>query len=314
MTKMSFTQRTRCPWCDSQSMQMLCEVSYDESGIQQHLRSFYERQGRFESDLLHGEIFTLVVCQSCQLVFQRDIPDMEFMKKLYSVWIDPVKSYDVYDRYRTFDYYAGRAEGIISIGKLFKSPPWETKIIDYSMGWGQWARIAASLGFQVFGTEFVQEKKEHAVSLGIHVLEEDHIPIQSFDLVHADQVLEHVPDPAATFTKLCELVRPGGFLSIGVPYGDDIRQRLQPLDWSAAGYSPQSLMPVRPLEHINCFNRNLLNKALLDKGFRVVTTERGKILSRIYKNTRRAAGLRLRKLLGKQKPPLTIDFLAQRKE
>ena len=42
------------------------------------------------------------------------------------------------------------------------------------------------------------------------------------------------------------------------PDGGDIKRRLAVLDWSAPKDSPDSLNPVSPLEHINCFSGHSL--------------------------------------------------------
>lgn len=312
MNKRHFAIRSCCPWCGSGKVTTALDLSYEDIGLRGYLRGFYERQGMFEQSYLEGVTYAIDECLACSMIYQRNIPNPDFMQRLYGVWIDPVKSFEVYEHRRPFDYYAGRAENILRTGSLFGQPPHETRILDYSMGWGQWARIAAALGFRVFGTEYIKAKRDHAEALGITVIDEAKLDRHRFDLVHADQVLEHVPDPARTLERLCRLVVPGGLLSIGVPYGGGMQRRLAHLDWSAAAGSPDSMMPIRPLEHINSFQRHMLQKRVEEYGFAEIDPAGRSIGGRIYRRTRSLAGRVVRYVRRIDRLPLTIDILAHR--
>ena len=53
-----------------------------------------------------------------------------------------------------------------------------------------------------------------------------------------------------------------GILKISVPTANDIDRRLKIMDWESPKHSKNSLNPVAPLEHINCFRRSsILNMA-----------------------------------------------------
>jgi SAM-dependent methyltransferase len=305
-------RRNQCPWCGSSNGSLLREVSYQDAELHAFLKAFYQAQGCYEDELLYNAFFVLMACQKCSLVYQRDIPNLELMNRLYRVWIDPVKSFDLYDRRKSLGYYETLFGGIREICRFLGKDPVDTRVLDYSMGWGHWARLAAGMGLDVFGTEFTEEKRTYARRFGIGVLDEDGLRQRSFDLVNLEQVLEHVPDPADTLEKLCSVVRPGGLICIGVPYGDDIIRRLVRLDWAADKHSPCSLMPVQPLEHINCFNRGTLLERLHSLGFKEIRLPVQSRAERIMRECRRSAGRIGRKLLRLQRPPLTINLLAQR--
>jgi len=56
-----------------------------------------------------------------------------------------------------------------------------------------------------------------------------------FDLVVCTEVLEHVPDPVASFELLSRLVKPNGYILITVPFNSMMHQAPH---WYAAGLSP----------------------------------------------------------------------------
>lgn len=71
-------------------------------------------------------------------------------------------------------------------------------------------------------------------------------------------------------------------------------------------------MPVQPLEHINCFNRDSLVERLRDLGFREVDVIDKTAIKKMAKNMERKAGRLMRAVLNKRRPPLTINIVAQR--
>ena len=266
----------------------------------------------FEADLIADGYYRLAECSGCGLVYQVEAPDSRLAERLYGVWIDPAKSFEVYERRKSIGYYEGRVDRILAVVKWLDKDPCDLRVLDYSMGWGQWARIGAALGLGMCGTEYTEAKREHARRMGVEVIEESDLAPASFDWVNADQVLEHVPDSREVFQRLCGLVRVGGVLSLSVPYGDDIQRRIERLDWGAGKHSLFSLMPVQPLEHLNCFNRAMLDAALAEAGFRRIDLDRAGPFYRVYRSGRALAGRVVRRALGRERPPLTIDLLAVR--
>ncbi len=309
----ALSSRTACPWCGIQNGVEYCNESFLSKNIADALSRLYERQGQVELDLVAKGRFRLKACGGCGLVYQVEIPTERFAERLYNVWIDPHKCFEVHERRKSINYYEGRVIKAISIVKLFKADTCDLRVLDYSMGWAQFAIICKSLGLNISGTEYTEEKRAYARRFGIDVADEHDLLEGSFDWVNADQVLEHVPEPRALFDRLCGWVRPGGILSLSVPYGDDILQRVATLRWEAEKTSPYSLMPVQPLEHINCFRRQILSSALLERGFQEVQVDQLSLMEGVYRDTRRAAGRLVRSLMGRRRPPITIDIVAMKR-
>lgn len=79
------------------------------------------------------------------------------------------------------------------------------------------------------------------------------IPRHQFDVIYANQVFEHIPNPLETLNHLKSGLAPGGVIKIAVPRPRNIERVLKVMDWKAPKYSKNSLNDVAPLEHINCF-------------------------------------------------------------
>lgn len=96
------------------------------------------------------------------------------------------------------------------------------RLLDFGCGWGFFLEDAREAGWQVRGLEPLPGHGVHARgALGLDVvtdtLRPDSFPPESFDVVTAFQVFEHLPDPGAELTKLHGLLRPGGLVVIEVP-------------------------------------------------------------------------------------------------
>ena len=127
------------------------------------------------------------------------------------------------------------------------------------MGWGHWLLAARALGMQAYGLELSQERRRYAASLGLRVLEQ--VDDQSMHMVNAEQVLEHVPEPAALLRAMHNWLKPSGLLRVAVPNGQALQARL------AEGRWLPNYMPSIPLEHINVFTPASLRQMAVRCGF-----------------------------------------------
>jgi 2-polyprenyl-3-methyl-5-hydroxy-6-metoxy-1,4-benzoquinol methylase len=230
----------------------------DQPPVDLFLKEFYQESGVIDLGLLKNAVFSLRECAHCGLVFQEHIPNDSLMEILYEKWIDPSISYATHAKNDGLRRHAIYAQEILQvIGYFHRNPP-EIACLDFGMGWGKWAQMARAFGCQCDGCELSPARIAHAQANGITVIRWEEIPRKQYDFINADQVLEHLPDPLGTLRHLVSALKPSGLIHISVPDGSDIKRRLAIMDWSAPKGSKNSLNPVSPLEHINCFPRRSL--------------------------------------------------------
>jgi 2-polyprenyl-3-methyl-5-hydroxy-6-metoxy-1,4-benzoquinol methylase len=97
------------------------------------------------------------------------------------------------------------------------------------------------------------------------------LPAAGFDLILCSEVVEHIPDSAAAFRGMFELLRPGGFLLLSTP------QRFSPLELaSKVAFLPGVVQVVRWIYgepilkqgHINLMTERTVREQLEAAGFR----------------------------------------------
>lgn len=256
-----FRLRQSCPLCEAQESKTLCELAYGEPPMAAFLENFY--QHRIPPQALRAESYRVVSCSHCGFIYQDRILDADGMRTLYQDWIDNARSLR---KKRTagaslFRQYAGQIQTLMH---LLPGDPGQMRILEYGMGWGYWSRMAQAHGLDVSGYELASERREYARALGVKVLAELPPPGACFDCVYANQVFEHLPDPAASLQELCARLAPEGLVYLRVPDGRGVAERLARHGWSPG------LDAIHPLEHINCFTRKTLIELAAGAGLRPV--------------------------------------------
>lgn len=284
-----FIERQSCPCCDCSINSEIYRASYTEPPISVSLDEFYSPQGCIEFEYLERQEYFVCECNQCGLLYQREIPDDFLMKKLYDKWIDPEKILNGIEKNRSIGYFASISDEIIRIMRYFNVPPRELSFLDYSMGWGHWCRVAQSFGCGVHGTEFSSARLEYAKRTGVKTVEYDELPHNYYDFINTEQVFEHLPNPQTVLSRLKKCLKPNGLLKISVPNGANIKQKLKKSDWKAKKESSNSLNPIAPLEHVNCFNKENLIQFARGLDFTPIDIEKEKGINVMLKRTK--AGL-----------------------
>lgn len=113
--------------------------------------------------------------------------------------------------------------------------PAGSRALDYGCGSGFFVR---RLGrhFEVSGFDISPEARrltrQHAGDVPLYGAA-DEVPSESFHLVTALHVLEHIPDPSLAIDAIFKWLRPGGALFAVVPNPDGWGHRLKKADWFA---------------------------------------------------------------------------------
>ena len=254
----AFAVRNKCPACHTQAAYELYATSLTSPPLSDYLESFYAPQGGIELAELEGGEYVLLECTGCGLVFQRNVLSDALMHRLYEAWIDPVRSLAIYEAETGVSHVLAQVRQIADLIGFINRQPSQIKALDYGMGWGHWCQLAMAFGMTVYGHELSPSKVVSAAGKGINNLSPQELSGQTFDFINADQVFEHLPDPLETLKMLAQSLKQDGLIRIGVPDGWNIKRRLKSANWQVAKQAHNSLNPVAPLEHINCFNHHAL--------------------------------------------------------
>lgn len=101
------------------------------------------------------------------------------------------------------------------------APP-RRRLLDIGSGPGFFLQTAMQMGWHAKGIEPSRQAAAFARSLGVEVVEGFFAPdtaltLGRFDVVHLNNVLEHLPDPVSTLKVAYSVLDPGGLLCINVP-------------------------------------------------------------------------------------------------
>lgn len=247
-------QRTSCPICGEISGKSLLSLPYSDARIFRYLSSHYA--GRWQPERLNGHFYTVVLCRTCGLIYQKTIPNGPLLKDIYDTWIPGEAKDRLRKRYTLEDYVylASQVHWLILNAGM---RPSELKVLDFGMGWAEWTNMARAYGCNAFGAELSEERIAHAKAIGIPIVDWESIPGSGFDFINTEQVFEHLIDPVGVLKHLVSGLGRGGLIKISVPDGSRVRSLISGLD-RIDKFKQGILMPVHPLEHINCFRHQSL--------------------------------------------------------
>ena len=278
-----FTTRRNCPGCGSNHTYTLFARPYAEPALRRALETFYAEVGRLDYEALLGADYVVQACPGCSLVFQRDIPDDLLLEKLYAEWISSGKSFERFHAHVSEARQREMARKLALSLSLSESSDSRPQVLDYGCGWGEWGRAALAAGAECWGTELSHTRREACVRAGIRVVSETELPPNTFDVINADQVLEHLPAPAATLALLKAKLRPGGVIRFAVPNGWNVESALRRFDRELRRPRLGGLNPIAPLEHLNCFTARSLARLAESAGLiRVIPPRRMLLRSMLW--------------------------------
>ncbi len=261
-----FYQREACPCCLSGEFKVLCDLPYTDPPIRDYLDAFYSAQGGVEFDCLEGGRYILNECGDCGLIYQKEAPDEHLSTRLYEHWIDPEIVFRTVEIKRDVLYFERMAKEIANVIRFFNVPPGRLEFLDFGMGWGHWCRVAKGFGCNARGMEISNARIEYARASGVEVIRRADLKRRAFDFINTEHVFEHLDAPLEVLMELKGALKPGGVIKINAPNGADIKRRLGIWDWTLPDRHRNSLNPVAPLEHLNCFNHAALCKMAAKAG------------------------------------------------
>jgi hypothetical protein len=142
----------------------------------------------------------------------------------------------------------------------------EPLLLDYGSGRGRWALAAVAEGFRVVAYEPSVERGGEADPPFHLVHSESELAGLKFDVIQLEQVLEHVPDPFQTLTRLKIYCQPHTLIRITVP--NILRDSFGPSIWETWPFDGESPHVLAPFEHLHGFTPISLNKLIRRAGYK----------------------------------------------
>jgi len=139
---------------------------------------------------------------------------------------------------------------LLAMGSENANPP---RILDIGCATGALLASLRDRGWACTGAELCDPSAEYARKVrGLDVrsdpIERVELPENSFDVVHASHLIEHLNDPRSFVRTVRRLLRPAGTLLVSTPNIDGFQARLFGSAWRSAIFDHQYLFSQRTLE------------------------------------------------------------------
>ncbi|PKK89710.1 MAG: hypothetical protein CVV64_12965 [Candidatus Wallbacteria bacterium HGW-Wallbacteria-1] len=226
--------------------------------------------GQYASWAIRGDGKSVVRCRKCGLMRLEIFPEPDEIAKWYSdegYYSDSdIYGYDssyleyVENRYNDENSWPFKLHEHI-VGKGWISP--KGKLLDIGCGAGLFSGCLKKLGWAVQGVDMNPLSAEMASEYGLPVkvcaFENSGFSSDEFDLINANDFIEHVTSPDEIFSEMERILKKGGVLLLSTMNGD--RSILRRSNWSCFQSS---------YEHLWFFNGRSLRKISERHGFEVL--------------------------------------------
>lgn len=213
--------------------------------------------------------YDVIVCKTCGFAHIVPLPSAEDMTEAYR---------EEYYKDQKPDYLAEAAEDqewaelmqkdrLAAFARLVG--PERRRLLDIGSGPGFFLKTAQAEGWQAKGIEPSRQAGAFARSMGVDVVDgffssQTAPELGRFDVVHLNNVLEHLSDPAEIIRLAADVLDPGGLICVNVPNEFTPIQQAGRLRVGAAQWW------VAPPHHINYFDFASLSALVERYGLHVV--------------------------------------------
>jgi SAM-dependent methyltransferase len=217
--------------------------------------------------------FELARCGQCGLLYVRNPPSDEQRANLYSfeagyhaeLVSDPIST----------DFHAQEAQRNLHVLLPHASAG---RLLDIGCSTGLFLKAAKERGWAGQGLEYSPDssriaREVHGMDVKTGELKAGTYPPSSFDIVTLWDVIEHVPDPAATLAQVSGILAAGGLLVMKTPNADGLYPRASLPFAKALGFWGHA----EPPGHLYQFSVSTLTRLAEQAGFDVVAVQHQRI-------------------------------------
>jgi SAM-dependent methyltransferase len=212
----------------------------------------------------NSELFSMVRCDRCGLIYQNPRPTQEELAKYYPDEYEPyyqelsenritkkVNRYGIEKRCRLVNTLPNRSKG----GRLLDVGCSTGIFLDFIRQSGSWE--VKGIEVSEYAATVAREKYQLDVFTG--TLDEARFPSAFFDVVTLWDVLEHLPDPMGTLAEISRITKSDGYLMIRIPHLDSLDAKLFGPSWAGLD------LP----RHYYVFSKQKINLFLSKNGYKI---------------------------------------------
>jgi len=210
--------------------------------------------------------FRIVQCEQCGLIYLNPRPIEENMASFYPQSYDPFKKKPIEEENSKLLRWVRRKK-YEKMSRIIESHFNQSKgaLLDVGCSTGLFLNHMAQRGWSVTGVEPNFQAAQYAKNrFGLNVLndtiESASLPETAFDVITYWDVMEHVYDPMAVFSKTNQLLKDNGLLLINFPPEESFARNKFKDSW--IGYDPP--------RHLYIFSRETMKAYLVKNGFEVL--------------------------------------------
>lgn len=209
------------------------------------------------------EKYRILKCQSCSFQQLDPLPTLKeiesFYKENYFAKDDGARGYPDYKLMRPF--LITEAKKRIELIKKFSEGE---NLLDLGAGTGVFLEVASKSGFKISGNDIsdfaVKELKGKGVKFYSGQISNAKFPRNTFDVITAWDVLEHIPNLNQTIANIVKALKKNGVFVITTPGTDCLDAKLLNKNW----YSYKKIP-----EHVGFFDRQSITTLLEKHGLKV---------------------------------------------
>ncbi len=204
-----------------------------------------------------------VSCTSCSLVLQNPRPVQPDLAARYD---EEYFNYEIENEDAFLNLMLLGLKDAGFFENIVPTVPEPLSILDVGCATGRLLAFFKEKGWQTAGAELCRASAEYGnrkrnVNIRPESLENACFPDNSFSVVHASHLIEHVFDPERFASEVFRVLKPSGVFICVTPAIDGFQAKLFGQKW-------RSLIE----DHVTLFGRKTLNRLLVNAGFRVENT------------------------------------------
>jgi len=244
------SKKIKCPLCNSKRFRLLYDLSS---------KSF--------------EIYKIVKCKTCDLVFRNPQPAEQEINKFYTKeYYLGTTDYTYRDERNDQRLLIKYSEKVESFRKIKKGG----RLLDIGCAFGMFLK-AASKYYNCYGVEISQYASDYAKAQGLNVfngtVERARYPDNYFDIVNMVEIIEHLSDPKQTLSEIHRILKPDGILIIKTSNIESLYAKSKGGDWDY-------ILPG----HLCYFSIKTLSKILALVGFQTINITKKMNVKELIKN------------------------------